>query len=200
MSQVKHHTSLCTDDNSSRRQDIAKKPTTSNTTLSTVVSPPATATSLHLAGNEICLLKTAVAKVSASGTCVEANILFDEGSQHSFMTKSLADCLQLRPHGTEELSISTFGTQTSYISKLGITTIHLHAIFSQLIPLTVPAIAAPIQNLNKKPLTDFSHLKGLHLAHPVTSTEQFTVNLLIGADHYWDVVEVHIIRAMVLRQ
>ena len=58
----------------------------------------------------------------------------------------------------------------------------------------MPAIAAPIQNLNKKALTDFPHLSGLHLAQPVTSTEQFTINLLIGADHYWDVVEDHIIK------
>ena len=51
------------------------------------------------------------------------------------------------------------------------------------------------QNLNKKPLANFPHLKGLHLAHPVTSTEQFNITLLIGADHYWDVVEDHIVRS-----
>ena len=192
----KHHTSLCTD-GGPEKQENKNKPTSENATLSTIVSPPATATSLHLAGNNICLLKTAVATISASGTCVEANILFDEGSQRSFITKSLADCLQLQTYATEELSISTFGAQTSQIRKLDVTTIQLHTISGQLIPLTVlivPTIAAPIQNLNKKPLKDFLHLKGLKLAHPVTSTEQFTINLLIGADHYWDVVEDHIIK------
>ena len=143
-------------------------------------------------------LKTAVATVSAEGTYVEANILFDEGSQRSFITKSLADCLTLQPHGTEELSISTFGTQTSHVNKLDVATIYLHTISGQPIPLTVlivPTIAAPLQNRSKKPLTDFPHRKGLHLAHPVTSTEQFVdINLLIGADHYWDVVEDHIIK------
>jgi len=58
----------------------------------------------------------------------------------------------------------------------------------------VPNIAAPMQNLNKKALTDLPHLKGLHLAYPITSTEQFNITLLIGADHYWDIVEDHIIR------
>ena len=187
---------MCTD-GGPEKQENKNKPTAKNATLSTIVSPPATATSLHLAGNNICLLKTAVATISASGTCVEANILFDEGSQRSFITKSLADCLQLQTHATEELSISTFGAQTSQIRKLDVTTIQLHTISGQLIPLTVlimPTIAAPIQNLNKKPLKDFPHLKGLKLAHPVTSTEQFTINLLIGADHYWDVVGNHIIK------
>ena len=192
----KHHTSLCTVDSGPEKQD-KKESTADNTTLSTIVSPPATATSLHLAGNNICLLKTAVATISASDTCVEANILFDEGSQRSFITKSLADCLQLQACGTEELSISTFGAQSSHVRKLDVTTIQLHAISGQLIPLTVlivPTIAAPIQNLSKKRLTDFPYLKGLQLAHPVTSTEQFTINLLIGADHYWDVVEDYIIK------
>ena len=32
------------------------------------------------------------------------------------------------------------------------------------------------------------------MAHPVTSTDQFTINLLIGADHFWDVVEDHIVK------
>ena len=196
----KHHTSLCTDSSSepnTPRQDTTKEPIISSATLSTTVSPPTTTTALHLAGNNICILKTAVATVSAEGTYVEANILFDEGSQRSFITKSLADCLTLQPHGTEELSISTFGTRTSHVNKLDVATIYLHTISGQPIPLTVlivPTIAAPLQNRSKKPLTNFPHLKGLHLAHPVTSTEQFVINLLIGADHYWDVVEDHIIK------
>ena len=63
-----------------------------------------------------------IATISTSNTCVEANILFDEGSQRSFITKSLADCLQLQTHGTEELAISIFGAQTSQIKKLDVTT------------------------------------------------------------------------------
>ena len=61
------------------------------------------------------LTKTAVATISASSTCMEANTLFDEGSQCSVVTKSLENCLQLQTHGTEELSISTFGAHTSQI-------------------------------------------------------------------------------------
>ena len=189
----KHHTSLCTE-SSTENQDAAEEPVNTSTTLNTIVS---TTTSLHLASNNVCLLKTAITTVSANGTYVEANILFDEGSQRSFISKGLADCLQVLPHGSENLSISTFGTETSHVSKLEVATIYLHTLSGQLIPLTVlivPTIAAPIQNLNKKALTDFPHLSGLHLAQPVTSTEQFTINLLIGADHYWDVVEDHIIK------
>ena len=148
-------------------------------------------------GDNICLLKTAVATVSVNGTCVEANILFNEGSQRSFITKGLAGCLQVQPFKTEKLSISTFGAHTGCISKLNTATIRLHTISGQLIPLTVlivSTIAAPLQNLHRKTLTELPYLTGLHLAHPVTSTDQFTITLLIGADHYWDIVEDHIVR------
>ena len=73
-------------------------------------------------GNNFCSLKTAVATISTSNACVEANIFFDEGSQCFFITKCLADCLQLQTHGTEEHAISTFGAQTSQIRKLDVTT------------------------------------------------------------------------------
>ena len=40
------------------------------------------------------------------------------------------------------------------------------------------------------------HLQGLPLAHPVTAAENFGISLLIGADHYWDLVGDHIIRGV----
>ena len=67
----------------------------------------------------------------------------------------------------------------------------------QLIPLTVlivPTIASPIHNVNQNSISNLPYLAGLRLAHPVSSSEQSTISLLIGADHYWDVVEDHIVR------
>ena len=72
-----------------------------------------------------------------------------------------------------------------------------------MIPLTVlivPTIAAPIQNLNKKPLKDIPYLKGLKLAHPVTSTEQFTINLLLEQTIIGMKWSTTSSRAMVLQQ
>jgi hypothetical protein len=41
--------------------------------------------------------------------------------------------------------------------------------------------------------TKVRQLRQLKLAHPVTSDKNFEISLLIGADHYWDFVEDHII-------
>ena len=38
------------------------------------------------------------------------------------------------------------------------------------------------------------YLQGLQLAHPINIDGDFNISLLIGADHYWDIVEDHIVR------
>lgn len=43
-------------------------------------------------------------------------------------------------------------------------------------------------------MEDLPHLRRLTLAHPITSDESLDVSLLTGADHYWDLVEDHVIR------
>ena len=200
----KHHTSLCVEANPKKQETSKPNPVTAETilatteaSLSTIVSQSTTTASFHLAGSATCLLKTAVVNISSRGIHIQSNILFDEGSQCSFLTKGLADCLQVQPHDTVELSLSTFGTGTSSITKLDVATINLHGISGQVIPLTVlvaPTIAAPIHTVDRKVITNLLYLAGLQLAHPISSDEQFSITLLIGADQYWNIVEDHVIR------
>ena len=60
--------------------------------------------------------------------------------------------------------------------------------------LIVPSIATPIDSRKLQAVRDLPYLLGLKLAHPVTRDNAFTISLLIGADHYWDIVEDEIIR------
>ena len=188
--QCKHHTSLCSDTDS-LKETTTKQPTTAISTStpssSSTTQLAATSGQHHVASGGVCFLKTTVATVSSHGTSVDANILFDEGSQRSFVSKRLADCLQVKPHKTEILSISTFGTQVCHTRQFETTVIHLHGTAGQLIPLTVliiPTIAAPIPNINQNSISNLPYLAGLCLAHSVSSSEQSTISLLIGADHY----------------
>ena len=208
--QRKHHSSLCTEATPPKKAEHTEitpstkaisvtntTPVTQEGSFSTVVSQPVTTTSLHVASNQTCLLKTAVATISVGDAYVEANILFDEGSQRSFLAKGLADCLQVQPHDTIELSLSTFGSGTSRTDKFDVATINLQTISGQMIPLTVlivPTIAAPINAVDQRSITNLPYLNSLRLAHPLSSTEQFSINLLIGADQYWKIVEDHVIR------
>ena len=55
-------------------------------------------------------------------------------------------------------------------------------------------IATPLQNSFQRQAHTIPHLRGLHLAHHVTSDENLEISLLIGAGHYWDLVEDLVIR------
>lgn len=42
--------------------------------------------------------------------------------------------------------------------------------------------------------TEYEYLRGLKLAHTMTEQDSFDISLLVGADHYWDIIEDHIVR------
>ena len=166
------------------------------TTAMTTIAANAT-TSLHAAGDHVCLLKTAVANVYANDTGIEATILFDESSQWSFLTKGLAKSLRVQTHHTEEICLASFGSPTTLVKRLDVGTIYLKAITGERLPLAiliVPTIAAPMHNTTDYTINRLPYLKGLQLAYPITVGEQFEVTLLIGADSYWQVVEDHVVR------
>ena len=81
--------------------------------------------------------------------------------------------------------------------KVDVATVYLQADNSETVPIQViiiPVIAVPQQNHMTADIHALPYLKDLKLAHPVTSDSQFTISILIGADHYWDVVQDKIIR------
>ena len=61
----------------------------------------------------ITLLKTAIAPVIGEGIRIQGNILFDEGSQRSFITVETAAKLKLKPVTTENVTIAPFGAEYS---------------------------------------------------------------------------------------
>ena len=154
-------------------------------------------TSLHVVRDSVCLLKTVVADVYANDTGIEASILLDEGSQRSFLTEGLAKSLRVQPHHIEDICLASFVSPTTPVKRLDVATIYLETIIGDRLPLSVlivPTIAAPIQNITRYTIAELPYLEGLKLANQITAGEQFEVTLLIGANHYWQVVENHIVR------
>ena len=141
------------------------------TTVTTAVLPPEPAKPTK---NSICLLKTAVAHITAGGIHIEANILcFDEGAQRSFITEKLANTLRISPHTSENVSISAFGDKLSSSTQLGVATINVVTLEGEQIPISVLivlVIAAPLHNTYHNYLTHLKYLQGLRLANPVTKS------------------------------
>ena len=125
-------------------------------------------------------------------TGIEPNILLDEGSQRSFLTEGLARSLGVQPHCTEDISLALFGSLTTLVKGMDVATIYLETITGDKLPLSVvivPTIAAAVQHVTHHIATELPYLKEFQLATPITAGEQFETMLLIGADHYWQVVE-----------
>ena len=142
------------------------------------------------------LLKTAVTKVTSGIYTVDANILFDEGAQRSFVTRDLANKLQLQTSGTEEVQLAAFGSSSKKVSHIDTATIYLLTNSREEIAidvLIVPTIAVPLRNRQLN-VTSLPYLHGLKLAHPLTGEDIFSISLLIGADKYWDIVGNRVIR------
>ena len=190
----RHHTSICDSkqpkcetktEKADTRQYLAKRENVAITHSVNVFTPSQV------------LLKTAVADVSAkNGIISSANILLDEGAQRSFITEQLAQKLNLCSQNTEKITIAGFGEHNHSVRNLKSDNVLLYTDDGKNIEmnvLIVPQIASPIQNYTRS-VRHISHLKNLKLANPYTGDEMFEVEMLIGADYYWDVVEDKIIR------
>ena len=73
--------------------------------------------------NHMCLLKTAVAIVTHRNKHAQANLLFDEGSQRSFVTKALTNSLEL--YRREDINLSSFGAKCQLSHQVDIAMVNL---------------------------------------------------------------------------
>jgi len=111
-----------------------------------------------------------------------ANILFDEGAQHSFISQWLADMLQLTPSRQENITVAPLGADTITPYNLGVALIHVVTQTGKSIPLSVlivPKIAAPLHTVSHVELNKLPYFHGLTLAHPVSGGKPFEISLLI---------------------
>ena len=96
-----------------------------------------------------CLLITAVATVTSPAHLeTEANILFDEGSQRSFLTQELADLLSLKPYKREDISLAAFGASHPHQKSMAVATVYIKSQSEDLIQISVlivPTITVPLK-------------------------------------------------------
>ena len=72
-------------------------------------------------------------------------MLFDEGSQHSFITQELADSLLLKPYKMEDISLAAFAASQSHHMRMAVAPVYVTQ-SKEYIPvshLVVPTIAVP---------------------------------------------------------
>ena len=71
------------------------------------------------------LLKTAVSKVSSGYLATEANVLFAEGAQRSFITEKLASELDIVHEGSDLINLISFGDTDKRVRRLDTATMYV---------------------------------------------------------------------------
>ena len=197
----RHHTSICGKD--------SKPQSAPTSTAGPDLNPEATP--FH-AGNTISTLCSDQGKVTVllqtaraviynpvkPTRRMEIRILFDSGSQRSYLTERVRARLRLKPLGEQTLSIATFGaveerTQVSPVVSVGI---RLKGYPDGAMPLyVVPTICEPLSfQPVKASVMKYSHLTGLDLADATDGPERLPIDALIGCDQYWNLVTGSICR------
>ncbi|XP_045023635.1 uncharacterized protein LOC123468017 [Daphnia magna] len=147
--------------------------------------------------NSFVFLETAIAKVQSQFVKLDGNILVDKGAQRTFITSKLAKLLNLPPLRRESLILFGFtscrGVAEHYdVVQFSIIDRHGSPIVVQAI--VIPHIVDPLSDPHRAELLSLPHLKRLKLAHPVSTKSTFEVDILVGADTYWNIVGDQVIR------
>ena len=191
----RHHQSICPEQavNSSRNTNTPPhyesgvQSATDNENSSTTT---ATTTSENANAKHRVLLQTATAiATNEEGTkSTTIRVLFNNGSQRSYITDSLRSRLQLKSLNTEQLNLNTFGESKFKKQSCDIVNLQLRKTEHD-DPITISALTFPVicSPLPAKVYTSYAHLDGLELADEPCSSGS-SIDLLIGSDYYWNFV------------
>ncbi|CAG2197218.1 unnamed protein product [Mytilus edulis] len=150
-----------------------------------------------ISSSEIVLMQTAKVEVSNPNDSLKqtTRLLFDSGSQRTYISQKLASKLKLKSEGDEEITIVTFGSEKARTVKTASTSLCIRLNNGKVLKISaniVPVISGTVQRrrLDTSSIENVRHfVKDVELADVIpTQYETSTVDLLIGNDHYFDFI------------
>lgn len=149
-----------------------------------------------ISSGEFVLMQTAKTEIRNpdSTRCQTVRLLFDSGSQRTYITEHLAEQLDLKRNGQEQIKLATFGTDTPKTITTTSTELNLTLNNGEYFTIRaniVPTISGTIQrNSVKLVSSQIEHLvRSIELADSIpTESESSTIELLIGNDYYLDLI------------
>jgi hypothetical protein len=202
----RHHSSLCQKVVSGATTPppvatSATNPLTSTATSSQMnptapaFSPSTQTSSLWTHTNGAVLLQTAQAAVfnpDDPQERIRVHIVFDTGSQRSFVKEQLKSDLHLPVRGRQSMSIMTFGSRDMSVRECGLVCVGMELMGGGTRLLSLYAVPIICEPFNCQPVMlyqmSYPHLTGLPLADPSDGLEQLDVSILIGSDQYWSFI------------
>ena len=128
-----------------------------------------------------------------SSKSTRVKILFDNGSQRSYVTDNLKSTLGLESTKKEMHHLNTFGEKTFRKQRCDVLTLYLEDIneeTSRVCVLSFLTICSRL--LSRVDANNYPHLHGLKLAD--YSDSEDSIEVLMGSDYYWDFVASEIAR------
>ena len=131
-----------------------------------------------------------VSRVYQLHPVVNIRILFDSGSQRSYMSERAKAKLHLPPRRNEKLVIKTFGQENKQLKECDLVEFCAGGLSEsskvQMTALAVPLICSPLKDQAIQfAQQSYSHLADLELTDHPTEDCDSEVDVLIGNDFYW---------------
>ena len=195
----KHHQSICSQANSQNNKTTSQNLGHNEASQSSYVMPTNTTTTTtnSIKKRQTVLLQTAQAMASSDvdGSSIPVRVLFDSGSQLSYITERLQDQLRLKPLRFEKLHLNTFGTQSYKTQACAVVRLYLRGCHDgetvAISALTSPVICSPLPSAVK--VDRYTHLSDLRLADEC-GTPKKEIDVLIGSNCYWSLVTGEVVK------
>jgi len=185
----RHHQSICTQQPDTQSSQEVKR--TQQPTSTDEIRKDTTANCSTVCNEKTILLQTAQAIASnpVSGQYRSVRILFDSGSQRSYITEELSQQLRLKPDHRERLQLNTFGDTHHKVRGCNVVNLDVlkidHTDSVNINALCFPTICTNLPSVVD--VHDHPHLVGLELADDPDQPRD-RIDVLIGSDFYWDIV------------
>ena len=198
----RHHSSLCqksTAEGATSMVNEQPMPTVTQPVTQPGMNPAAsefnptkTTSTILTHTNQSVLLQTAQASVFNPDDSQRVRIVFDSGSQRSYITESLKLELNLTARGEQSMSIMTFGSSDANARLCDIVHVGLKLLGGGTMLLSLYAVPLICEPFSCQPVTvcqmNYQHLADLPLADPSDGQEHLEISILIGCDQYWSLI------------
>ena len=179
----KHHTSIC--DNNGNFQAKVARPIPTATPLD-----PNVASWVGITGSGTRVaLQTALANGNGKRES-KVRVLFDTGSQKSFITAKAIGNLGLRPVRSETLGIKAFGSREADIAKREVYEFTLCPLrggkrvkIECFVVNDISSIVTEHAELSKK---DYPHLHNVYFSDVSKNEDMLPVDILVGSNFFWE--------------
>ena len=143
---------------------------------------------------------TGVLRPDSSSPVIQARMILDSGCQRSYITNRLKTALSLPTEQVDTMLIKTFGAVEKKRQNCDVVRLAMKTKTGENLELAFLAVPLICEPLSGQPIMcvseQFPHISGLDLADPHFSGENLDVNILIGSDHYWEVVTGNVMRGV----